>query len=106
MFEHITELIIGAGPAGHSCAQELAKSGRNPVVLEAGTQVGGVARTEIYNQDHSMLRGLPAARNLMGENHILSGTSTRNDRIMRLSNRPWRKPNRAGFPLGEPAPDR
>ncbi len=38
--------IIGAGPAGLSCALELSRRGRGPLVLEKEAQVGGIARTE------------------------------------------------------------
>src|SRR6185369_12539674 len=41
-------LIIGAGPAGLTAAYELAKLGRQSVILEADTQVGGLARTVNY----------------------------------------------------------
>jgi protoporphyrinogen oxidase len=38
-------VIIGAGPAGLTAAYELLKTGAQPVVLEADTQVGGISRT-------------------------------------------------------------
>src|SRR5439155_14637224 len=41
-------LIIGAGPAGLTAAYELAKLGLQSVVLEADSQVGGLARTVNY----------------------------------------------------------
>ncbi len=41
-------IIGGAGPAGLTAAYELARSGFSPLVLEAGDQVGGLARTEDY----------------------------------------------------------
>ncbi|SHH49399.1 NAD(P)/FAD-dependent oxidoreductase [Pollutimonas bauzanensis] len=37
-------LIIGAGPAGVSCAVWLARLGFSPALLEAGAQVGGLCR--------------------------------------------------------------
>ena len=41
-------IIIGAGPAGLTAAYELSKLGMKSVVLEADTQVGGLARTVNY----------------------------------------------------------
>jgi len=41
-------IIIGAGPAGLTAAYELTKLGLLPVVVEADTQVGGLARTVNY----------------------------------------------------------
>jgi protoporphyrinogen oxidase len=41
-------VIIGAGPAGLTAAYELARRDLNPIVLEKGDKVGGLARTEDY----------------------------------------------------------
>lgn len=41
-------VIIGAGPAGLGCADELLRLDRRPVVLERLEKVGGIARTEQY----------------------------------------------------------
>lgn len=41
-------VVIGAGPAGLTAAYELAKHNHATVTLEAGSQVGGIARTEVY----------------------------------------------------------
>jgi protoporphyrinogen oxidase len=41
-------IIIGAGPAGLTAAYELAKLNLDPIVLEKGDKVGGLARTENY----------------------------------------------------------
>jgi protoporphyrinogen oxidase len=38
-------VIIGAGPAGLTAAYQLTKLGKQPVVLEADTVVGGISRT-------------------------------------------------------------
>ena len=43
-----TTVIIGAGAAGLSAAYELARQGVQPLVLEQAEQVGGIARTEVY----------------------------------------------------------
>jgi len=42
-------IIIGAGPAGLSAAYELARLKQQPIVLEKSDKVGGLARTECYN---------------------------------------------------------
>ena len=41
--------IIGGGPAGLTAAYCLQKrGGHHPIVLEESSQVGGIARTEVY----------------------------------------------------------
>jgi protoporphyrinogen oxidase len=44
-----TVIVIGGGPAGLTAAYELAKVGIQPIVLEMGARVGGIARTEVFN---------------------------------------------------------
>jgi protoporphyrinogen oxidase len=41
-------IIIGAGPAGLTAAYELVKLNLDPIILEKGDKVGGLARTEDY----------------------------------------------------------
>lgn len=41
-------VIVGAGPGGLTAAYELARNGVAPLVLEKGSCVGGLARTETY----------------------------------------------------------
>lgn len=45
-------VIIGAGPAGISAALELAKSGKDVLILEKQEQVGGISKTIEYNGYH------------------------------------------------------
>ena len=47
--EHHPFIIIGAGPAGLAAAYELARQGRQLLVLEKADKVGGLSRTEVYN---------------------------------------------------------
>jgi protoporphyrinogen oxidase len=42
-----THLVLGAGPAGLTAGYLLARRGERVTVLEAGSQVGGLARTEV-----------------------------------------------------------
>jgi protoporphyrinogen oxidase len=43
--------IIGAGPAGISCAYELSKKGKEVQVFEASSSVGGMAKSfDLWNQ--------------------------------------------------------
>jgi protoporphyrinogen oxidase len=44
-----TVVVIGGGPAGMTAAYELLKAGIKPIVLEQGSRVGGIARTEVFN---------------------------------------------------------
>ncbi len=42
-------IVIGGGPAGLTAAYELTKIGLTPIVLEMGSRVGGIARTEVFD---------------------------------------------------------
>lgn len=44
-------LIIGAGPAGMSCAMELHRAGRACTIVERDDQVGGLAKTLVFHED-------------------------------------------------------
>jgi len=44
-------VIVGAGPAGVSCAVWLARLGFAPLLLEAGGQVGGLCRQHAFRDD-------------------------------------------------------
>ncbi len=46
--ENNRTVIIGAGPAGLTAAYELKKFGKDSVILEADTQVGGISKTVCY----------------------------------------------------------
>jgi len=49
--------IAGAGPAGLTAAYELIKAGIKPVVIEADTQVGGIAKTVVYKGNRMDIGG-------------------------------------------------
>ena len=49
--------IIGGGPAGLTAGYELLRHGVQPVVLEKGNMVGGIARTENYKGFHFDMGG-------------------------------------------------
>ena len=50
-------VVIGAGPAGLTAAYELTKLDVQPMVLEKGPMVGGLARTESYKGFHFDMGG-------------------------------------------------
>src|SRR5258708_36990602 len=53
-----TAIIIGAGPAGLTAAIELQRhTGIKPILIEAGTQVGGLSRTICYKGNRMDIGG-------------------------------------------------
>jgi protoporphyrinogen oxidase len=50
-------VVIGGGPAGLTAAYELVKYDLRPTVLEKGSMVGGLARTETYKGFHFDMGG-------------------------------------------------
>ena len=66
--ERFDAVIVGGGPAGASCALWLKRLGLNPVLLEASGKVGGMARTNPF-EDHWIavlpdVTGQDVARNI------------------------------------------
>jgi len=49
-------LILGAGPAGLSCAMELSKVGKTSLIIEKNSEVGGLARTFEFKEGDSLFR--------------------------------------------------
>lgn len=47
-------LIIGAGPAGLSCAMELSKKGKDFIIVEKSNQVGGLAKTYSFKENDGL----------------------------------------------------
>ena len=54
MTDRYDAIIVGAGHNGLVCAAMLAKAGRDVLVLEAGSQVGGAAITREFTNGHSV----------------------------------------------------
>ena len=49
-------LILGAGPAGMAAAMELTRAGKSVTVIEKADQVGGLAKTLVYEQPDGTYR--------------------------------------------------
>lgn len=49
-------VIIGAGPAGMACAMELYRAGKSSLVVEKDSQVGGLAKTLIFQEGEYVFR--------------------------------------------------
>lgn len=49
-------LILGAGPAGMSCAMELHNAGKKSVVIEKDDKIGGLAKTLIFKEGEYTFR--------------------------------------------------
>ncbi len=49
-------LIIGAGPAGMSCAMELCKAGKKSIIIEKENCIGGLARTFEFRESDLLFR--------------------------------------------------
>lgn len=57
MEEHFDVVVIGAGPAGITCALELARKNKSVLVLEQDSQVGGISKTINYKQNRIDIGG-------------------------------------------------
>lgn len=66
-------IVVGAGPAGLTAAHELVRRGVRPLVLEKGSRVGGMSRTETHAGcrfdigGHRFLTGIPEIQDLWEE---------------------------------------
>ncbi len=49
-------IILGAGPAGMAAAMELQKAGRSSIIIEKAAQVGGLAKTIVFEEKEGTYR--------------------------------------------------
>ncbi|OGH79001.1 MAG: hypothetical protein A3G08_03420 [Candidatus Magasanikbacteria bacterium RIFCSPLOWO2_12_FULL_47_9b] len=49
-------VILGAGPAGMAAAMTLSDAGKNAIVIEKDTQVGGLAKTLLFQEGDDLFR--------------------------------------------------
>ena len=81
-------VIIGGGPAGLTAAYELTKLGHCPTVIEKGSKVGGLARTENYKNfyfdmgGHRFFTKSPEVKKLWSE--VLKDDFLRRPRLSRI----------------------
>lgn len=81
-------VIIGAGPTGLTSAYELNKVGRQTIIFEKGSIVGGIARTENYKGygidigGHRFFTKVPEVEQMWHE--VLGDDFLRRDRLSRI----------------------
>ena len=81
-------VIIGGGPAGLTAAYELSKLGHRPIIIEKGSKVGGLARTENYKNfyfdmgGHRFFTKSPEVKKLWSE--VLKEDFLRRPRLSRI----------------------
>lgn len=81
-------LIIGAGPAGLSCAMELFKENRDFIVIEKQLQVGGLSKTYIFKEGKYIFRTDNGPHRFFSKNQALYRF------IEEIINEKWIKVNR------------
>ena len=81
-------VVIGAGPGGLACADELLRHGIRPIVLEKAGMPGGLARTEVYKGYHFDIGGHRFYTKMRGINELwhemLGADFLKVDRLSRI----------------------